>query len=232
MTWLAGGFGGNAARSLPSPSGDAVAPSAPPPNAPASTGTPVAIGHGPTDIDFLDGNHGWIATGCDSYCYESNPHIIRTTNGGRTWSNVPPPNMAGAAILGEPVWLQYGGVVKVRFTSATRGWYLQAGRAVEYERWGREMVAGSPWAESSPPWPRQETGCGHWWIPAVDFPVPHSTCSTDRTLIPRGSARPRRLSSGSGQESGSRLDAFDHTAYIALPGHTYSATLDGTAPQC
>ena len=81
LTWLAGGFGGNATRSLRSPSGNASTPSAPPPNVSVLPATPVALGHGPTDIYFLNGEQGWLATGCDGYCYESNPHIIRTVNG-------------------------------------------------------------------------------------------------------------------------------------------------------
>lgn len=146
LTWLAGGFGGNAARSLRSPSGNAGAPSAPPPNVSASAGTPVAIGKGPTDINFVDANHGWIATGCIGYCYESNPHIVRTVDGGRTWSNVSPPNMAAALVPGAAVWFQYGGVVKVRFTSATRGWYLQAGELWSTndggKRWSQAHLGG------------------------------------------------------------------------------------------
>ena len=226
LTWLAGGFGGNAARSLRSPSGNAGAPSAPPPNVSASTGTPVAIGKGPTDINFLDGNHGWIATGCDGYCYQSNPHIVRTVDGGRTWSNLPPPNMAAALVPGASVWFQYGGVVKVRFTSATRGWYLQAGELWSTndggKRWSQAHLGGVVTTLASSGnrvWALVDS-CGGF--PCASF---HLFYRSDSDTTWRRSAQ--TLSSGSGQGSGSRLDAFDHTAYIATPGHTYSTTTAG-----
>lgn len=225
VTWLAGGFGGSTARGLPSPSGDAVAPSAPPVNAPASSGTPVAIGHGPTDVHFLDRNHGWIASGCNSFCYESNPHIIRTTNGGRTWSNVPPPNMAGT-YLSEPVWNQYGGVVKVRFTSATRGWYLQSGELWSTNdggtQWSLSHLGGIVTTLASSGnhvWALADS-CGAFLCGS--FHLFYRSASD--TIWQRSTVR---LSSGSGQDAGSRLDAFDHTAYITVPGHTYSAHTAG-----
>src|SRR5665213_1396932 len=48
---------------------------------------------------------------------------------------------------------------------------------------------------SSPPWHRLEIECGHWWIPVVDFPVLHFTCSTDQTPTQPGGVplRPCRL---------------------------------------
>ncbi len=226
LTWLAGGFGGNAARSLRSPSGNAGAPSAPPPNVSASAGTPVAIGKGPTDINFVDANHGWIATGCIGYCYESNPHIVRTVDGGRTWSNVSPPNMAAALVPGAAVWFQYGGVVKVRFTSATRGWYLQAGELWSTndggKRWSQAHLGGVVTTLASSGnrvWALVDS-CGGF--PCASFHLFYRS-AFDTTW--RRSAQ--TLSSGSGQGSGSRLDAFDHTAYIATPGHTYSTTTAG-----
>jgi photosystem II stability/assembly factor-like uncharacterized protein len=225
LTWLAGGFGGHAARNLPSPGGEAVAPSGPPSDAPAPTGTSVAIGNGPTDINFLDRNHGWIASGCDSFCYASNPHIIRTTNGGRTWSNVPAPNMAGT-YLSDPVWHQYGGVVKVRFTSATRGWYLQAGTLWSTHdgglRWSLSHLGGivTTLASSGDRVWALVDSCGAF--PCASFHLFYRSASD--TSWQRSTVR---LSSGSGQDSGSRLDAFDHTAYIAVPGHTYSAQTSG-----
>ena len=172
LTWLAGGFGGNATRSLRSPSGNASTPSAPPPNASVLPATPVALGHGPTDIYFLNGEQGWLATGCDGYCYESNPHIIRTVNGGHTWSDVTPPNMAAAA---PPVG---------RCGSSTaawsrclhqrdRGWYLQAGE-LEHQRWRQEMVAGSPWWNRHHPGIVGKSGVGTggflWWVSLCIFP--------------------------------------------------------------
>ena len=58
----------------------------------------------------------------------------------------PPPNMAGAAVPSASVWFQYGGVVKVRFTSATRGWYLQAGELWSTNdggrRWSQAHLGG------------------------------------------------------------------------------------------
>jgi len=225
VAWVAGGFGGRTARGLPSPPGEAGAPSAPPANAPVSTGTPVAIGQGPTDIHFLDRNHGWIASGCNSFCYESNPHIIRTTNGGRTWSDVPPPNMAGT-YLSEPVWHQYGGVVKVRFTSATRGWYLQAGELWSTgdggTSWSQAHLGGvvTTLASSGNQMWALVDSCGAF--PCASF---HLFYRSDPDTGWQRSTR--TLSSGSGQRSGSWLGAFDHTAYIAVPGHTYSTTTTG-----
>ena len=226
VIWLAGGFGGNVAPRLPSPSGDNLAPNAPPPDSPASSATPVALGQGPTDIDFLNRHRGWIATGCDGYCYESNPHIVRTVNDGRTWSSVRPPNLAGAAIPSAPVWMQYGGVVKARFTSAIRGWYLQAG-----ELWSTNDGGGS-WSQvhlggnvttlassGNRVWALVDS-CGGF--PCASF---HLFYRSDADTTWRRSAQ--TLSSGSGQDSGSRLDAFDHTAYIAVPGHTYSTAAAG-----
>ncbi len=226
LTWLAGGFGGNATRSLRSPSGNASTPSAPPPNASVLPATPVALGHGPTDIYFLNGEQGWLATGCDGYCYESNPHIIRTVNGGHTWSDVTPPNMAAAALPSGPVWFQYGGVVKVRFTSATRGWYLQAGELWSTNdggrRWSQAHLGGIVTTLASSGnrvWALVDS-CGGF--PCASF---HLFYRSDSDATWQHS--PQTLSSGSGPEAGSRLDAFDHTAYIALPGHTYSTTSPG-----
>jgi hypothetical protein len=222
---VGGGHGLASRRTAPSPSGDAVAPSAPPSNAPASTGTPVAIGNGPTDIDFLDGNHGWIATGCNSFCYESNPHIVRTTNGGHTWSDVLPPNMAGVVASGS-VWFQYGGVVKVRFTSATRGWYLQAGELWSTNDGGRQWslshlggIVTTLASSGNRVWALVDS-CGAFTCASFHLFYRSASDSTwQRSTMP--------LSAGSGQDSGSRLDAFDHTAYIAIPGHTYSAQTTG-----
>jgi hypothetical protein len=111
-----GGFGGNVSRVRPSPPGDTVAPSAPPVGGSAPSVSAAALGHGATSIDFVNPQQGWIATGCSHYCYDSNPVIIRTGDGGRTWRSVHPPDMAAKSVSGS-VWYQYGGVVDVRFVS-------------------------------------------------------------------------------------------------------------------
>ena len=223
VTWFAGGFGGSAARNFSSPPGNAGVPNSPPHISSASPATPVALGQGPTDIDFLNGERGWLATGCDSDCYESNPHIVRTVNGGRTWSNVTPPNMAAAAFPSGPVWSQYGGVVKVRFTSATQGWYLQTGELWSTDDDGRSWsqahlggIVTTLASSGNRVWALVDS-CGGF--PCASFRLYYRS---DAKSSWRRSAQ--TLSSGSGQDSGSRLDAFDHTAYIALPAHIYSTT--------
>jgi hypothetical protein len=226
LTVVIGGGHGLASRPTTlSPSGDVVVPSAPLSNAHASTATPVALGNGPTDINFIDANHGWIATGCISYCYESNPHIVRTTNGGSSWSDVSPPNMAGA-IASASVWFQYGGVVKVHFTTATRGWYLQAGELWSTNdggtKWSLSQLGGivTAFASSGNRMWALVDSCGPF--PCASFHLYYRSTSDSSW---RRSAM--TMSSGSGSSSGSRLVAYDHTAYLSVPGHTYSAITSG-----
>ena len=121
-----GGLGGDGAHNRPLPTGETLAPSAPPVTAAVSSGSTAVLGKGPTSIDFVDPEHGWIATGCSTYCDGSNPSIIGTGDGGRTWHRVHPPDMAAVPIAGS-VWYEYGGVVEIRFVTVDRGWYLQAG---------------------------------------------------------------------------------------------------------
>ena len=150
---------------------------------------------------------------------------VRSTVAARG-ATFPPPNMAGAAIPSALVWFHYGAVVEVRFTSATRGWYLQAGELWGTtdggRRWSKARLGGIVTTLASSGnrvWALVDS-CGGF--PCASF---HLFYRSDSDSTWRRSAR--TLSSGSGQDSGSRLDAFDHTAYLALPGHTYSTTSTG-----
>jgi hypothetical protein len=223
-----GGGGGSASHSHPSPPGGTVARRVPPPAGPASSDGAVAIGGGPTAIDFVSADRGWMATGCASYCYQSNPQIIRTDDGGRTWRNVHPPDMAATAIAGS-VWYQYGGVVEVRFVSPSRGWYLQAGELWSTsdggQRWRLVFLGGvvktmatsdgNAWAvvDSCPNGALLACGANHLYVES----------STDRAWH-----RIAALSPGEGGPSDPTLVAAGGTALVSFSGGMDRATPGGT----
>jgi hypothetical protein len=107
------------------------------PFGPAATSHPSAqtvapgngvVGRGPTAIDFLDPQHGWVASGGNLGLETYNPTVIRTSNGGSTWTRAPVPNLAA-----QPVDWQtnrtLGGVVGINFAGLSRGWFYQDGIA-------------------------------------------------------------------------------------------------------
>jgi photosystem II stability/assembly factor-like uncharacterized protein len=223
-----GGSSGNVSRGHPSPTGDTVAPNAPPVAGSASSGGTAILGHGPTSIDFVNPEHGWIATGCSSYCYDSNPGIIRTDNGGRTWQGVHPPDMAATSISGS-VWYQYGGVVEVRFVNPERGWYLQAG-----ELWSTSD-AGATWrlahlggvvstiaTSGSGVWALVDSCPSGALLDCAPFHLYYKANTS-----PGWQRFPRTLSPGSGLFSGSVLVADGNAALVSTPGHLFNAEPNG-----
>jgi hypothetical protein len=223
-----GGGGGSASHGRPSPPDGTVARPVPPPAGPASSDGTVAIGGGPTAIDFVSADHGWMATGCTSYCYQSNPHIIGTDDGGRTWHDVHPPDMAATAIAGS-VWYQYGDVVEVRFVSPSRGWYLQAGELWATSDGGHHWRTvslggvvstmatsdGNAWAvvDSCPNGALLACGASHLYVES----------STDRTWHRVAKA----LSPGEGGPSYPALVATGDSALVSFSGRMDRATPGG-----
>jgi hypothetical protein len=223
-----GGSGGSASHGLPSAPGGTVARRAPPPVGPASSEGAVTIGRGPTAIDFVSADRGWMATGCSSYCYESNPLIIGTDDGGRIWHTVHPPDMAATSVAGS-VWYQYGGVVEVRFVSPARGWYLQAGELWATSDGGRQWRLVSLGGVVS----TMATSAGNVW--AVVDSCPNGAllaCGPFHLYVESNAARgwhrvTNVLFPGGGQSSNPALVAEGDTAQLSYSGRTVSATPGG-----
>jgi hypothetical protein len=92
---------------------------------PTQTATASAgiIGQRPTAVDFTDPSHGWIASGSGA---GGNPTIVRTTNGGQTWSPTSVPNLS-AQYVAPATRYAFGGLVGINFDAPLRGWFYQAG---------------------------------------------------------------------------------------------------------
>jgi hypothetical protein len=83
------------------------------------------VGAGPTSVDFTDALHGWIATG-NLGLSDSDPTIVRTSDGGTNWVRTPVPNLAAQSIDWQTE-RSFGGLVGIHFANAERGWYFQSG---------------------------------------------------------------------------------------------------------
>jgi hypothetical protein len=99
------------------------------------------IGRGPTSIDFINPEHGWIAS--DALATESqqftNPTIVRTSDGGRTWHRIPVPNVA-KQIVSHGTYRQYGGIVGVSFADQEHGLYEEAGMLWRTSDGGKKWI--------------------------------------------------------------------------------------------
>jgi nitrate reductase NapE component len=229
ITAAVGGFNGNASTRPSAPLSDAAAPSAPPGGSLSSPSSPGVVGAGATSIDFLDADHGWIATGCGYSCTTANPIMVRTDDGGSTWRRMRVPNMT-ATTISPSVWHQYGGVVEVRFVTSTNGWYLQAG-----ELWTTSN-GGTTWRLVHLGVVRAFTMSGdNAWALVDDCPDSTSLTSCGRLHVwyrtsQAGTWRriPRALSTGSGIEAGALLVADHGGAVVGTPGGLFSATQQGT----
>jgi hypothetical protein len=105
--------------------------------APPGTGV---VGRGPTSIDFLDADHGWIASSdLSSVLGLGDPTIVRTDNGGATWQSIPVPKVSSQTISAG-TRRQYGGIVNVTFADAQDGWYEQAGMLWHTTNGGRRWT--------------------------------------------------------------------------------------------
>jgi hypothetical protein len=228
VTLAVGGFNGSASTSPTPPSGEAAAPGAPPGGALSSPPGSGSVGAGPTSIDFLDPVHGWIATGCSSECIVSNPVIVRTDDGGRTWKRTRVPDMT-VMTISPSVWRSLGGVVDVRFVSRTHGWYLQAG-----ELWGT-TDGGTTWRSSPLGVVRDFATSGEdAWALVDDCPGTYSLNPCTRFHVAyRTRADPswRRasmsLSTGGGPSAGALLVAANHTALVGTAAGLFTATQTG-----
>jgi hypothetical protein len=123
-------FGGTGGHGPPKAVGPGSRPSGPaaPSHVPAQTVPPGngVIGRGPTDIDFSDPQHGWIASGGNLGLETYNPTVLRTTDAGATWIRTPVPNLAAQAVDWQTNQA-LGGVVGVHFATPKRGWFYQDG---------------------------------------------------------------------------------------------------------
>jgi hypothetical protein len=126
---LVAGFGWSGRGGTPRPGTPSVRPptgaSAPRQTAAAGSGV---VGRGPTAIDFLDADHGWVASGggTDSLGTPTNPTIVSTSSGGQSWERTPVPKMS-ALTINPAINRNFGGLVGIHFSSPNRGWYFQDG---------------------------------------------------------------------------------------------------------
>ena len=228
ITAAVGGFNGRVSTRPSAPLGDAAAPSAAPGGSLSSPSPSGVVGPGPTSIDFLDAEHGWIATGCSLSCTTANPIIVRTDDGGSTWHTMRVPTMT-ARIISYSVWYQYGGVVEVRFITPKVGWYLQAG-----ELWTTSN-GGATWRLVHLGVVKAFTTSGDSaWALVDDCPDSTSLTGCGRLHVwyrtsEAGSWRqiPRALSTGSGPAAGALLVADHGGAVVFTPGGLFSATTHG-----
>lgn len=227
ITAAVGGFNGRASTRPPAPLGDASAPSAPPGGSLSSPSPSGVVGPGPTSIDFLDAQHGWVATGC-GLCTTANPIMVRTDDGGNAWHTMRVPNMA-ATTMNPSVWRQYGGVVEVHFVTTEDGWYLQAG-----ELW-KTGNGGNTWRLMHIGVVRAfTTSGGSAWALVDDCPDSTSLTSCGRLHVWYRTREveswrriSRSLSTGSGIEAGALLVADHGGALVETPGGLFSATTQG-----
>jgi hypothetical protein len=228
ITAAVGGFNGRASTRPSAPLGDAAAPSAPPGGSLSSPSPSGVVGTGATSIDFLDAEHGWIATGC-GFCTTANPIIVRTSDGGSTWHSMRVPNMT-ATTISPSVSRQYGGVVEVRFVTPTDGWYLQSG-----ELWTTGN-GGTTWRLVHLGVVKAFTTSGDSaWALVDDCPDSTSLTSCGRLHVWYRTSEAgswRRISSalatGTGPGAGAALVADLGGAVVVTPGGLFSATTQGT----
>ena len=225
--WAVGGFSGHTSPGPGGLSGGSAALGGPLPDQ-STTAAPAIVGDGPTSIDFIDAEHGWIATGCSSYCYNTAPVIVRTDDGGRTWHQIRGPAVGSAHVSGA-TWYQYGGVVDVRFTDRMHGWYLQAGGLWSTVNGGATWQLGrlggivtTFTSSGTAIWALVDSCPGGALLACPPFHVYYRSASA---LAWRRS--PTTLVVGNGFDSGSSLVASGSLAYVSTRGRLYQATPDG-----
>ena len=117
-----------------------------PGGSPAAAGTQTAppgtglMGRGPTAVDFVDADHGWIASGSLTTLV-GNPTIVRTTDGGATWQQIPVPKTAGVSISTAARYY-FGGLVGIHFATPMLGWYCPGRDPLAHRRRRHDVDPG------------------------------------------------------------------------------------------
>ena len=131
-----------ASAASPAPTASSAAVATATPKSPKPQGSAVPAGFEPVSATFISSADGWVlgSVPCQgARC----PTIVRTTDGGSTWSSIPAPRTT----LGAQGDLTGNGISAVRFANASDGWAFGPELWATHDggaTWARVRIGGLP----------------------------------------------------------------------------------------